>query len=246
MGMIQAYKNYFLILIISFVYSEGSWWPDKCNYSDTIITGSDTSITRYICKENGRKEILKEKNGKYHGKYTAWSSNGEKIEEFSYYNDEIDGEVKGWDTTGYLISHAFYMKGKPVGLHKEFYSKDSPEALINYNDSGQKHGLCEYWREDGTRKDSIVYHNGSIKEIRAYYQNGTPRYWVKNINIYNGKKIEASYYDTTGKICGRIRDGNGTYILFSDDAKERWIETYKNGEEVASRKLKPDEDPDWK
>jgi len=91
-----------------------------------------------------------------------------------------------------------------------------------------------------------VYHNGSIKEIRAYYQNGKPRYWVKNINIYNSKKIEASYYDTTGKICGRIRDGNGTYILFSDDAKERWIETYKNGEEVASRKLEPNENPDWK
>jgi|SRR5690554_3576857 len=163
-----------------------------------------------------------------------------------YYACRDSGLFLYFSENGDTLTKSYFTGKKTIGILQQWHFNSKVKVLENYNDSGQKHGLCESWREDGTRKDSIVYHNGSIKEIRAYYQNGKPRYWVKNINIYNSKKIEASYYDTTGKICGRIRDGNGTYILFSDDAKERWIETYKNGEEVASRKLKPDENPDWK
>ena|SRR5690554_3594016 len=242
MNMVLLKCNFILLLLFHIVIK-----AQECNTADTIFQNGDTLIKKLKCYENGQKKYLFSfKNGNLHGANKSWHSNGKLCNIQYYFEGNEDGVHNGWDTTGFLTVIKKYSNGKPIGKHEHYYGKNKPKEFTNYNDSGQKHGLCESWREDGTRKDSIVYHNGSIKEIRAYYQNGKPRYWVKNINIYNSKKIEASYYDTTGKICGRIRDGNGTYILFSDDAKERWIETYKNGEEVASRKLKPDENPDWK
>jgi hypothetical protein len=52
--------------------------------------------------------------------------------------------------------------------------------------------------------------------------------------------------ENKGKISGMIKKGNGTYILWSEDANERWLESYKDGEEVNSRKLAADENPSWR
>jgi antitoxin component YwqK of YwqJK toxin-antitoxin module len=231
--------------LIIFTLMADQWGPEKCNTTDTVVDGSDTNLTKYICKKNGRKEILHQRNGKYNGLYTAWTSNGKKIEEFRYFDDEFDGEIKGWDTSGFLIVHRFFIKGRPVGFHQEFYSKENPKSKIHYNDQGKKNGLEESWHEDGTRKDSIVNDNGNITEIRAYFNSGKVRYWIKKMDPNSGKKETGVFYDPKGKICGEIKKGNGTYILWSEDTKERWIETYKDGEEVSSRKLADGENPSW-
>jgi len=87
--MKMTYKALFLFatLFVASCAQQKQWWPYSCNSSDTAISKGDTIITKYHCKNNGRKEILSIKNGKYHGPYIAWSSNGAKIEDFTYYED---------------------------------------------------------------------------------------------------------------------------------------------------------------
>jgi antitoxin component YwqK of YwqJK toxin-antitoxin module len=184
----------------------------------------------YKCKKSGRKEVLRIRNGKYHGRYSAWSSGGAKLEEFKYYEDEFDGEMKAWDTTGFLLSHRFYERGIPIGFHKDFFSEGRPRAFIHYNDFGEKHGLSEEWREDGTRKDSTVYDNGDIIEFREYYKNGkllTHR-TQKPVN----KDISGVYYDPNGKKTGEINNGNGVVVIYSEDGKSARRFYFENDEVV--------------
>ena len=42
----------------------------------------------------------------------------------------------------------------------------------------------------------------------------------------------------------RVKNGNGDFISWSDNYENRWLKSYKNGEEVASRELEPVENPD--
>ncbi|NLW30451.1 MAG: hypothetical protein GXY77_03240 [Fibrobacter sp.] len=163
-----------------------------------------------------------------------------------YYACRDSGLFLYFSEKGDTLTKSYFIGKKTIGVLQQWHFNGKVKILENYNDSGQKHGLCEYWREDGARKDSIVYHNGNIIELRAYFLNGKVRHWIKKVDKDSYKTLEAFYYDTSGAVCGEIKNGNGTYILWSDDAKERWIETYKNGEEVASRKLEPNENPDWK
>ena len=78
--------------------------------------------------------------------------------------------------SGDTLAINYSLNGRTFGLLREWYSNRRLKSNAHYNDSGQKHGPCETWREDGTRIDSIVYKNGDYEEIRKYYANGKIRY----------------------------------------------------------------------
>ena len=228
--MIRISNFLIILLLVISIHSEEKWWPKKCNSVDKTIAGADTFVVKYKCIGNGRKAVIHKKNGKYHGKYIAWSSNGIKIEDLTYFEDELDGEIKGWDTTGFLISHRYYNKGIPYGFHEDYYSKAKPKSFIKYDSLGKKHGLCQTWREDGTRIDSTVYVNDTIIETRQYYTNGKLRYWVKKCQ--DDIREEALFYAPDGKKSGEIIKGNGKYTVYSEDGRDSTSKEYRDGKDV--------------
>jgi len=166
----------FIVIISSLIISAAADKP-ICDRNDTTTLGKDTIVIKYRCHPNGKQsKIYQYKNGKNYGPYEEWASNGQKIADLKYVDDELDGLVQEWDSLGNVKTYGNYIKGKPIGHHKVFYSANRLESSLNYNDYGKKHGLCETWREDGTRIDSIVCNNGDYEEIRAYYANGKLRY----------------------------------------------------------------------
>ncbi|HEX3025164.1 MAG TPA: hypothetical protein VHP12_08130, partial [Chitinophagaceae bacterium] len=90
------------------------------------------------------------------------------------------------------MTHSFFNKGKTIRDFNSWFSNGKKQSKHHYNESGQKHGLCETCREDGTRKDSTVYENGIIIETRQYYNNGLLRYWTKKCK--NEIRQEAVYF----------------------------------------------------
>ena len=153
---------------------------------------------------------------------------------FIYFSDEGD-----------TLTKSYFVGKKTVGVLKQWYQDGHLKSVAVYNNSGKKHGLSETWNEDGTRKDSTVWDNGNIIELRTYFYNGKVRYWIKKVDSTTVKTLEAVYYDIDGKKCGEVKNGNGTFISWADDASRGWLKTYKDGEEVSSRKIKPDENPDF-
>jgi antitoxin component YwqK of YwqJK toxin-antitoxin module len=233
--MIRIFSVILFSIFTVFAAVDTPWWPDKCGQIDTIISGLDTIITKYKCKESGRKELLTKRNGLYHGPYIAWGSNGKIIEKFNYYQNEFDGEVAAWDSTDYLISQRKYKRGTPIGFHKDYYCKNKPKQFIHFNNSGEKHGLCESWYENGAREDSVVYDNGTIIEARRYYTNGKIRYYKSKCK--DALTYEAVFYDPSGKKTGEVKNGNGKYIIYSEDGSIPVEEVVKDGEIVSSKEL---------
>ena len=224
--MIQIFKIILLLAFAIYANEIKPWWPKKCGNIDTSIILSDTIIVKYKCKNNGRKVLLTKRNGKYHGLYVSWYNNGNIVEKFNYFKNEFDGIMNAWDSTGNLLTERNYTKGIPIGFHKDYYSKNKPEKFTHYNSSGKKHGLCETWRKDGTRKDSVVYNNGVSISGRYYYNTGKIRYSEK---YDEDLTIHGIYYDPKGKIVSRLKDGNGVKIIFGEDGSEAYKYNYNKG-----------------
>jgi antitoxin component YwqK of YwqJK toxin-antitoxin module len=111
------------------------------------------------------------------------------------------------------------INGKQIGLDETWFTPGKRETRTHYNDSGKKHGLYETWHEDGTRKDSIVYDNGKMIEVREYFVDGKERMWEE---YKKGEKLllwNAIYHDRTGKVCGKVTNGEGEYILYDENGK---------------------------
>jgi len=231
-------KKLNILAIISFVFPISAFYNCDTvllNKNDTIVVCTTTSKTGKIV---GVEQF---RNGKSDGLYRRWHENG-KLEYVKRYKDGCpvdtafeyfdNGQFKsiipyfeckrnGWrielSIRGDTLAKGNARNGKSIGTHYAWWSNGKPKFKINYNSSGQKHGLSEEWREDGTRKDSIVYDNGDIIEYREYYENGKLRRHVyqKPVN----RDINAVYYDPKGKKVGEVKNGKGTYISYSEDGK---------------------------
>ncbi|NLW32024.1 MAG: hypothetical protein GXY77_11275 [Fibrobacter sp.] len=233
---------------------------------DTTIVSEDTLVACTTFFKNGKLSSIDSfLNSQMHGKQIEWyengniksilnCQNGKTIDTiYTYYENRRiksiipqNGISVKLSKSGDTLSITNFQNGKRYGKAYSYYENRKRKYIHYYNDSGQKHGLCESWREDGTRKDSIVYHNGNIIELRAYFLNGKVRHWIKKVDKDSYKTLEAFYYDTSGAVCGEVKNGNGNFISWSDNYENRWLKSYKDGEEVASRELEPDENPDWK
>lgn len=234
---------------------------------DTLVNNNtDTMIVCSVYnKKNNLRKVYTILNNQFHGVFKEYYDSG-KLKNISKYDNGaiidtifdyyengnlksiavLDGISIMLSEKGDTLGLANMCNGNPCKIAEAYYKNRNRKYIHKYNDSGQKHGLCESWREDGNRKDSIVYHNGDIIELRAYFLNGKVRHWIKKVDKDSYKTLEAFYYDTSGAVCGEVKNGNGNFISWSDNYENRWLKSYKNGEEVASRELEPYENPDWK
>jgi antitoxin component YwqK of YwqJK toxin-antitoxin module len=150
------------------------------------------------------------------------------------------------------LSKSFFIGNRTIGIAKYKYENGNNKSILNYNNIGKKHGLCESWREDGTRKDSTVYKDGNTIEAREYYLNGKPRYWEKykgeeviaietfpdgsTLDNVHNPIIHGFYYDfKTGKILTKVINGNGKAIYFAEDGSNPDTCIIKNGARVRKK-----------
>ena len=80
-----------------------------------------------------------DENGKKHGEYKSWWSNGTLCIHRYFENDKRRGEYKQWLANGTLLKHCYIKNGK---LHGEYKSWWSNRTLCKhcYYEHGKLHG----------------------------------------------------------------------------------------------------------
>jgi len=215
---------------------------------DTLLVRNDTTVVCTTFHSSGQVTAINSYlNGKLHGTQKSWYKNGQ-IESmivfrrgiladtsYAYYKSGAlkqrtvqTGITISLYENGDTLTVTTVKNGRQIGRAKSLYPYGTLKSVTHFNDSGKKHGLSERWREDGTRKDSIVYDNGDVVEVRRYYDNGKLRYYKRQKAV--NRDINAVYYDPHGKKCGEVKNGTGTYISYSDDGKSARRVYFENDE----------------
>jgi len=269
----QVFEKKIIVLIVLFctanLYSE--------IIGDTIIT-KDGLIIHYK-KYSSDKKLQREwstLNGQPNGVETEWYPDGTKKTQNKYikgvlvdssYGYYSNGKIESivicnhdgsecrsiaFSENGDTLSLGFSKNHHAIGTFKSFYRNKQPFIIEHYNDSGKKHGLCETWREDGTRRDSVVYNNGEFVEERVYFANGNVRYHlvygdkVKVRRVCYAGSIDtldeltvanATFYSfKNGKILSSIKKGKGLATWCDSIGNNCSTETYLWGIEIETEK----------
>lgn len=122
------------------------------------------------------KKITHYKMGLLHGCQTKYSENGNKQLAISYFEGKKDNvwtyyfdnqeiaRIEGWDkgikegsfitynATGTIINERYYKKGKPIGIHKEFYL-----------DGREKHTM--FYSKKGVIEEEYAFDDYGVKQI---------------------------------------------------------------------------------
>lgn len=213
----------------------------SCKPADTTYVHKDTLVKVHLCYPYGMPRItIPYRNGRLHGLQKMWHENGKLAGTVEYKEGVRHGKRIGLSEEGDTVLSATYHLGKPVDTLRVWYTNLNRKKIEVFDSAGERHALFLTWREDGTRKDSMVFDHGEVLEAREYFEDGTVRYHRKR---EDEKVIWAEHFSPLGKTAGTVRNGNGKVILYSEDGKEAWLLEYVNGNEVNSRKLEPGEKP---
>lgn len=219
----------------------------KC---DTSIIGIDTMVVCSIYRnDSSLSRLYYTKNNNLDGYTREWYNTGglKSITKYengtlvdTAYTFYLSGKIKSrivndglslnFGEAGDTLGVTKMCNGKPCGRSRAWYHDKRLKSINNYNESGQKHGLCENWREDGTRRDSTVFENGKYVEERQYYTNGN----IRHFNKYkNGVFWESYAWSPNGKPLEIIHNGTGKGTNYSEDGKTRYLREFKDGKEIS-------------
>jgi antitoxin component YwqK of YwqJK toxin-antitoxin module len=160
---------------------------------------------------NGRKWAEFElKNGKRHGKYIAWHSNGNIGIEKYYKEGDLHGRYRRWHVNGRKEEESFYQDDMLHGKQVRWYPNGQKRCEIHYRD-GEMHGKRIVWNENGGKKFEIDYKDG-IRQGKWFQ-------WTENGITY-------------GKMIGLYPNGN---IFWEEDYKDgkrhgHSLEWYEDGQ----------------
>ena len=123
---------------------------------------------------------------------TSYHSNGQKKEEATYKDGEMDGLETGWYMDGQKDAEVNYKNGKKEGLATEWYMNGQKDAEVNYK-NGKKEGLATEWYMNGQKEEEGIFKDDEKHGLHtSWHMKGRKEVW-----IYNGARI--SIKDPTKK-----------------------------------------------
>jgi antitoxin component YwqK of YwqJK toxin-antitoxin module len=119
-------------------------------------------------------------NGKKHGPFTMWYSNGQVFEEFEFSNGIMRGTLKKWYKNGNLqelsdmSEHGYY-----CGNYEKWYENGQPKVVgqyiygRSYKNSVDKTGTWMEWHPNGQKKSYTEYNDRGVDTImEEWYSSG--------------------------------------------------------------------------
>lgn len=182
-------------------------------YSFITETYLDKSVTVFRKKYNKKDgpEMQYYKNGKVklsctwvrgslHGQRCKFNHRGRIISTEPFFEGLLDGRKRLYDEcTDRLIFDGYYKMGKPIDIHREYYTSGEQKSITMYNQMGQKHGVSKYWNTDGSPREELNYTkdvlNGKCKLwYKKYIANITDAYYdlYKECSYIDGKRKEST------------------------------------------------------
>lgn len=148
-------------------------------------------------------------NGKLHGPYSIYDSEGNKSFELNYKNGQLDGMLTSWRYINDLHTKIFeqtYKNGKLNGISSFFSSTQlgMKNVEINYL-NGNKDGRLTRWHGNGQILEESVWKEGKLLSAKVWSENGQDCSMTK---VTNGTGVIYSGDITLVGICKQYTDGN--------------------------------------
>ena len=146
----------------------------------------------YQTEKNGDSFYFNILNGKRHGSFIK-KSNGIKITDTSYKNDQLDGTYKSWWHDGNPKIETNYKNGQLDGTYKSWWHNGNRSIETNYK-NGQLDGFQLNFSMEGKLFEKSAYEYGIEVSRTEYYPTGSPR-------IINKKNHYIFYSPNNLKVC---------------------------------------------
>ncbi len=181
-----------------------------------------SKITSYH-DNGGLYQYLEAVDGRAHGLYREWFSNGElhveahliegvaDIHELAQATWVFDGECKAFDEEGDLAALFHYTKGMLVGQATYFFKEGAVERVIPY-EQGLVHGISQLFDLQGHLLEEVPHVQGKREGLAtAHWEKGKRR----SLEHFQGDRwVEAIYWDPQGVVVAEVKEGRGKVAQF--------------------------------
>jgi len=162
-----------------------------------------------------RSGALKKKTnflgGKIHGSDEEFYENGDLAHKANYVDNLIDGAFTSWFEDATIHEKNQFERGKPVGIHLEYYQKETPDSI-------------------NVLASALCYSEGKLDGVqKRFYKNGKPEVVLtyKNNILHGLKSLWSMEGDLLEEATYLNGDLNGRYFLVKDDGA-KIITHYQN------------------
>ena len=125
-------------------------YPSTENPMGGFYAPSYKMIIDFKNRVKERQRFSIDENGRYHGSYRCWYSDGKQWHEKNYKHGQYHGSHSYW-----------YNNENYHGVYRSWYLNGNLYKEENYKD-GQRHGLSRYWRNDGKLYFERNFKDGKI------------------------------------------------------------------------------------
>lgn len=127
---------------------ETSWLDEgQTALVERMTTESGQEVTSYY-PDGTRWQQYNRIDGRIHGEYLTWASNGALISIVTYVNGVLHGKAQHWHPDGQDAAVGEYADGQKQGTWTTWLPSGNLEAELSYN-NGQLHGRCKFYGSDG-------------------------------------------------------------------------------------------------
>jgi len=163
----------------------------------------------YQTEKNGDSFYFNILNGKRHGSFIK-KSNGIKITDTSYKNDQLDGTYKSWWHDGNPEIETNYKNDQLHGTYKSWWENGNRRIETSYKND-QLDGTYKSWWHNGNRSIETNYKNG---QLDGFQQNFSKEGKLFEKSAYeNGIEVSRTEYHSNGS--PRIINKKNHYIFYS-------------------------------
>ncbi|NDE85068.1 MAG: toxin-antitoxin system YwqK family antitoxin [Verrucomicrobia bacterium] len=171
---------------------------DLLTYQGKPFTGTT------VAESKGRKTEVEFWDGRMHGRYRSWYSNGKKESEAYFENGKREGVARLWNEQGVLVQETRFREGLADGEVTEWYPNGNLDRRTGWQ-NGKRNGKVETWYENGKRKGLgffkegerdgafVVWWPNGRKRLESSYLKGLPHGWWVEWDE-DGEKVKQSYF----------------------------------------------------
>jgi antitoxin component YwqK of YwqJK toxin-antitoxin module len=193
-------------------------------YGRNAAGQSSSKITSY--HDNGELwHYLEAVDGRAHGMYQEWFSNGKQKIEATVVEGVADildiaqttwvfqGPCQVWDEQGALIATFNYEKGLLHAPARYFFKSGKLQKILPYN-QGELQGTAQTFDEEGNLLEEIPYIRGEKHgEATLFWEPGQ----LLSRELYDhGRLQEASYFTSDGSQIAEVHEGHGKMAQFKE------------------------------
>lgn len=123
------------------------------------------------------KELIKSeeewRDGRKHGRWTAWHENDKKAYEATWHEGKLTGPARAWHDNGSKSAEYSFENGEKHGVEVNWYSSGEEQYRMDAFEAGRKEGVETRRHRNGNKKQVTHWRDGQRHGVqRGWYLDG--------------------------------------------------------------------------